>query len=118
MAGETECRPVKDAGEPCAGEPHARIEVAAGGDQASRASTCRAAREPLADPTSGSHGGRLQQDGLPLHGPLAIGSARQAARRRIRELTDRRPLMLAIEDVVANLNRFLIGCGGYFRYGN
>jgi hypothetical protein len=28
---------VKNVGEPCAGEPHARIEVAAGGNQASRA---------------------------------------------------------------------------------
>ena len=33
------------------GEPHARFEVAAGGNQASRASTCRAAQAPLADPT-------------------------------------------------------------------
>jgi hypothetical protein len=34
---------VKNVGEPCAGEPHARFEVAAGGNQASRASTCRTA---------------------------------------------------------------------------
>ena len=26
VAGEGECRPVKDVGEPCAGEPHARFE--------------------------------------------------------------------------------------------
>ena len=44
---------VKNVGEPCAGEPHARFEVAAGGNQASRASTCRAAQAPLADPTPG-----------------------------------------------------------------
>ena len=43
---------VKNVGEPCAGEPHARFEVAAGGNQASRASTCRAAQAPLADPTN------------------------------------------------------------------
>ena len=43
---------VKNVGEPCAGEPHARIEEAAGGNQASRASTCRAAQAPLADPTA------------------------------------------------------------------
>ena len=42
---------VKNVGEPCAGEPHARFEVAAGGNQASRASTCRGAQAPLADPT-------------------------------------------------------------------
>ena len=41
---------VKNVGEPCAGEPHARIEVAAGGNQASRPS--RAAQAPLADPTA------------------------------------------------------------------
>jgi len=44
--------------------------------------------------------------------------ATKTARQRIRELTDRRLLMLPIEDVVANLNRFLIGWGGYFRWGN
>jgi len=33
-------------------QPHARFEVAAGGNQASRASTCRAAQAPLADPTN------------------------------------------------------------------
>jgi hypothetical protein len=43
---------VKNVGEPCAGEPHARFEVAAGGNQASPASTCRAAQAPLADPTN------------------------------------------------------------------
>jgi hypothetical protein len=42
---------VKNVGEPCAGKSHARIEVAAGGNQASRASTCRTAQAPLADPT-------------------------------------------------------------------
>lgn len=44
--------------------------------------------------------------------------ATQAARRRIRELTERRLLMLPIEDVVGNLNRFLTGWGNYFRWGN
>src|SRR4051794_30824929 len=40
---------VKSVGEPCAREPHARFEVAAGGNQASR--LVRAAPAPLADPT-------------------------------------------------------------------
>jgi RNA-directed DNA polymerase len=44
--------------------------------------------------------------------------ATQAAKQRIRELTDRRLLLLPPEEVVASLNRFLIGWGGYFRYGN
>lgn len=43
---------------------------------------------------------------------------RQAARARIRELTDRRRLWLPPEEIVADLNRFLRGWGGYFRYGN
>jgi RNA-directed DNA polymerase len=45
-------------------------------------------------------------------------AATRAARQRIRELTDRRLLRLPVEDVVANLNRFLTGWGGYFRRGN
>jgi RNA-directed DNA polymerase len=44
--------------------------------------------------------------------------ATQAARTRIRELTDRRLLYLPVEEVVAGLNRFLTGWGGYFRRGN
>ena len=41
---------VKNVGEPCAGEPHARFEVAAGGNQTSRASACRAVQAPPVDP--------------------------------------------------------------------
>lgn len=44
--------------------------------------------------------------------------AMQAARMRVRELTDRRRLLLPVEDVVSDLNRFLTGWGGYFRRGN
>jgi RNA-directed DNA polymerase len=44
--------------------------------------------------------------------------ATQAARAKIRELTERRLLLLPLEDVVANLNRFLTGWAGYFRRGN
>ncbi|HEV2974883.1 MAG TPA: group II intron maturase-specific domain-containing protein [Solirubrobacteraceae bacterium] len=45
-------------------------------------------------------------------------AATRAARQRIRELTDRRLLRLPVEDVVANLSRFLTGWAGYFRRGN
>jgi RNA-directed DNA polymerase len=45
-------------------------------------------------------------------------AATQAARARIRELTERRLLLLPVADVVANLNRFLTGWAGYFRRGN
>ncbi len=44
--------------------------------------------------------------------------AMQAARTRIREITDRRLLLRPPAEVVTNLNRFLIGWGGYFRRGN
>src|SRR5215212_1585498 len=42
--------PAKNVGEPCAGEPHARFDAAAGGNQASR--QARAAPAPPADPTA------------------------------------------------------------------
>ncbi len=41
---------MKNVGEPCAGEPHARFDAAAGGNQASRLD--RAAPAPPADPTA------------------------------------------------------------------
>ena len=44
--------------------------------------------------------------------------AMQHARDRIRELTDRRRLLLPVEEVVQDVNRFLRGWAGYFRYGN
>jgi group II intron reverse transcriptase/maturase len=44
--------------------------------------------------------------------------AMQRARDRIRELTDRRRLLLPVEEVVQDVNRFLRGWAGYFRYGN
>jgi RNA-directed DNA polymerase len=44
--------------------------------------------------------------------------AMRAARTRISELTDRRLLLMPVEDVVTNLNRYLTGWAGYFRRGN
>jgi RNA-directed DNA polymerase len=44
--------------------------------------------------------------------------AMQHARDRIRELTDRRRLLLPVDEVVQDLNLFLRGWAGYFRYGN
>ncbi|MCA1709155.1 MAG: group II intron reverse transcriptase/maturase [Actinobacteria bacterium] len=40
------------------------------------------------------------------------------ARARIREITDRKRLRLPVEWTVQDLNRFLRGWGGYFRYGH
>jgi hypothetical protein len=45
-------------------------------------------------------------------------AAMQHARDRIRELTARERLLLPVQDVVQDLNRFLRGWTGYFRYGN
>ena len=44
--------------------------------------------------------------------------AMQHARDRIRELTARERLLLSVEDVVQDVNSFLRGWVGYFRYGN
>src|SRR3954470_11099373 len=44
--------------------------------------------------------------------------AMQHARQRIREITARERLLLPVEDVVEDLNQFLGGWAGYFRYGN
>ena len=44
--------------------------------------------------------------------------AMQHARDRVRELTDRRRLRDPVEEVVQDVNRFLRGWAGYFRYGN
>jgi RNA-directed DNA polymerase len=52
---------------------------------------------------------------------LARWPSRQAmahARDRIRELTDRRRLLRPVDEVVQDVNRFLRGWAGYFRYGN
>ena len=45
------CQPVNDVGEPCAGEPHARFDAAAGGNPQSVGYAARVGKPP-ADPTS------------------------------------------------------------------
>ena len=44
--------------------------------------------------------------------------AAQHARDRIRELTDRSRLLVPVERIVQDVNAFLRGWAGYFRYGN
>jgi RNA-directed DNA polymerase len=44
--------------------------------------------------------------------------AMQRAHDRVREITARERLLLPIEDIVQDLNRYLRGWAGYFRYGN
>jgi Group II intron, maturase-specific domain len=69
----------------------------------------------------------LSRPGVPvddahvLEAFLARWPSRQAmqhARARIRELTARKRLPLSVEDVVEDVNVFLRGWAGYFRYGN
>jgi RNA-directed DNA polymerase len=44
--------------------------------------------------------------------------ATQHARQRLRELTDRSRLLVDVDTIVQQVNRFLRGWAGYFRYGN
>ena len=44
--------------------------------------------------------------------------AMQHALQRVREITARERLLLPVEEIVGDLNRFLAGWAGYFRYGN
>jgi RNA-directed DNA polymerase len=44
--------------------------------------------------------------------------ATQHARQRLRELTDRSRLRVDVDTIVQQVNRFLRGWAGYFRYGN
>jgi group II intron reverse transcriptase/maturase len=44
--------------------------------------------------------------------------ATQHARDRVREITDRSRLLVPVEEIVQDVNRFLRGWAGYFRYGN
>jgi len=44
--------------------------------------------------------------------------AMQHARDRVRQITARERLLLPIEDIVQDLNKYLRGWAGYFRYGN
>src|SRR5207253_2404386 len=44
--------------------------------------------------------------------------ATQRARDRMREITDRSRLLVPVEDLVKEINLFLRGWAGYFRYGN
>jgi group II intron reverse transcriptase/maturase len=44
--------------------------------------------------------------------------AMQHARNRVREITDRRRLLVDVEEIAQDVNRFLRGWAGYFCYGN
>ena len=117
MAGETECRPVNDVGEPCAGEPHARIEVAAGGARDQSASP--RGHECLS-PTLLHHRMReswKQRGRWYLH-KWPSRRAMTSIKAKIRDRTDRRFARLPLEYAVENVNHVVRGWGNYFRYGN
>ena len=44
--------------------------------------------------------------------------AMRRARDRVGEITDRRRLLVPVDEVVQDVNQFLRGWAGYFRYGN
>lgn len=62
--------------------------------------------------------GRTGGKGVAFLARWPADKAMQHARDRIRELTDRRRMLLSVEYIVGEVNRFLRGWGGYFRYGN
>ena len=69
---------VKNVGEPCAGEPHARFDVAAGGNQASRLR--RAVPAPPADPTAPAPPSAGEQGFRPItYGAVDAGEAASLA---------------------------------------
>jgi group II intron reverse transcriptase/maturase len=62
----------------------------------------------------GVHGGK----GIYFLARWPSDTAMQRARDRIRELTDRSRLLRSVEAVVQDINTFLRGWAGYFRYGH
>lgn len=62
--------------------------------------------------------GRTGGKGVVFLARWPADKAMQHARDRIRELTDRRRMLLGVHYIVGEINRFLRGWAGYFRYGN
>jgi group II intron reverse transcriptase/maturase len=62
--------------------------------------------------------GRVGTRGVTFLARWPAKKAMQHARDRIRDLTARRRLLLGVDWIVEDLNRFLCGWAGYFRYGN
>jgi len=62
--------------------------------------------------------GRTGTKGIAFLARWPADKAMQHARDRIRKLTERRRTRLRVEVIVGDINRFLRGWAGYFRYGN
>jgi retron-type reverse transcriptase len=107
-------RPRGVAGDPRRARPHAQ-----GGQDADRG-TARGRGGPglsgLSSPLGAREHARLAASVLP--GPLPRREKMQHARDRLRELTLRKRLLLPVDEVVGDLNEYLRGFAGHFRYGN
>ena len=73
---------------------------------------------PRLPPPAGARPGPRGRSGITFLARWPSRKAMQHARDRIRELTARSRLLLPVEEVVQDVNRFLRGWAGYFRYGN
>ena len=62
--------------------------------------------------------GRRETKGVVFLARWPTEKAMQHIRDRIRELTDRRRLLLSVEWIVQDINQVLRGWAAYFRYGN
>ncbi|MQA17067.1 MAG: hypothetical protein GEV09_23920 [Pseudonocardiaceae bacterium] len=102
---------------------HGRSESCSGETPSRSAETYRRSTPPRQSPTLHHH--RLVRS-RPRRGPGGLvylarwpsHQAAQHARDRIRFLTMRARLAAPVEQVVAEVNTFLRGWAGYFRYGN
>ena len=65
-----------------------------------------------------SQGRRGAGKGIVFLARWPTSKAMQHARDRIRELTERRRVLLRVEVIVEDVNRFLRGWAAYFKYGN
>ena len=111
--------PVKNVGEPCAREPHARFEVAAGGNQASRQAVRPRRLSPTLPPSrielvDSSLAPPTGEDGWAE--PVSLPLVAQGAGRGLRESSKHRLLLTrdAVAQttaVVAEAQRFGSGCG-------
>jgi hypothetical protein len=62
--------------------------------------------------------GRQGAKGIAFLARWPADKAMQHARDRIRDLTARRRMLLSVKHIVGDVNRFLRGWAGFFRYGN
>ena len=63
-------------------------------------------------------GARHSRQARPVPRPLALTPGDAARPHRVRDITARERLLFPIEEIVQDLNRYLRGWVGYFRYGN